>query len=84
MTSPADDTVQLRAATAADAGSVVALCKASLTETYGAFMEPDEMRPWTDGTEVEDYVARMWPRMTVPSATTGWWGWLRWMIRSST
>jgi ribosomal protein S18 acetylase RimI-like enzyme len=65
VTSPADDTVQLRAATAADAGSVVALCKASLTETYGAFMEPDKMRPWTDETEVEDYVARMWPRMTV-------------------
>jgi ribosomal protein S18 acetylase RimI-like enzyme len=28
-------------------------------------MEPERMRPWTEGTEVEDYVAKMWPRTTV-------------------
>ncbi|MBD95467.1 MAG: hypothetical protein CL482_14595 [Acidobacteria bacterium] len=65
MTSTADDAVRLRAATQADITSVVALCKVSLTKTYGAFMDPERMRPWTDGTEVEDYVARMWRRMTV-------------------
>lgn len=57
--------VQLRAATVADTFAIVRLCKASLTRTYGSFMERERMRPWIEGTEVEDYVARTWPRMTV-------------------
>ncbi len=57
--------IRLRAATEADTPAVVGLCKVSLSTTYGAFMDPERMRPWTDGTEVEDYVARTWPRMTV-------------------
>ena len=57
--------IRLRAATLVDTTAIVRLCKVSLTTTYGAFMAPDRMRPWTEGTEVEDYVAKMWPRTTV-------------------
>lgn len=59
------DRMELRPATAADQQAVVELCKMSLTTTYGAFMEPERMRPWVEGREVEDYVERMWPGMTV-------------------
>ena len=55
----------LRQATEADQLAIVDICKASLTTTYGVFMNPERMRPWVDGQEVEEYVARMWPRMTV-------------------
>jgi ribosomal protein S18 acetylase RimI-like enzyme len=55
----------LRPATEADQPAIVDICKTSITTTYGAFMHPERMRPWVDGQEVEHYVARMWPRMTV-------------------
>ena len=41
------------------------LCRTSLTTTYGAFLDPERMRPWIDGREVEDYVERMWTHMTL-------------------
>ncbi len=55
----------LRAATTDDQTSIVELCKTSLTTIYGTFMAPERMRPWVEGNEVEDYVRRMWPCMTV-------------------
>ncbi len=55
----------LRPATDADQPAIVDICKTSITTTYGVFMNPERMRPWVNGQEVEDYVARMWPRMTV-------------------
>ena len=58
----------LRAATEADQPAIVDICKTSITKTYGTFMNPERMRPWVDGQEVEAYVARMWPRMTVAVA----------------
>lgn len=57
--------VRLLPATLADTAAIVQLCKVSLPTTYGAFMEPERMRPWIEGSEVEDYVAGTWPRMTV-------------------
>ena len=57
--------VGLRPAAEADQPAIVDICKASITTTYGVFMHPERMRPWVDGQEVENYVARMWPRMTV-------------------
>lgn len=57
--------VRLRAATRVDAAAIVRLCKVSLPTTYGGFMAPERMRPWIEGTEVEDYVAATWPRMTI-------------------
>jgi GNAT superfamily N-acetyltransferase len=65
MSSTRPGDLRLRAATQVDETAIVRLCKVSLTTTYGAFMEPERMRPWTEGTEVENYVARMWPRTTV-------------------
>ena len=65
MSSTRSADVRMRAATQVDTTAIVRLCKVSLTTTYGAFMEPERMRPWTEGTEVEDYMARMWPRTTV-------------------
>ena len=58
----------LRPATEADQPAIVDICKTSITKTYGTFMNPERMRPWVDGQEVEGYVARMWPRMTVAVA----------------
>jgi ribosomal protein S18 acetylase RimI-like enzyme len=56
---------RFRPATAADQRVIASLCKSSIAATYGPFMNPDLMRPWVEGQEVEDYVAGMWPRMTV-------------------
>ncbi len=58
----------LRSATDTDQAAIVNICKTSMTTTYGVFMHPEQMRPWVDGQEVEDYVARMWPHMTVAVA----------------
>ena len=55
----------LRPATEADQSAIVDICKRSITTTYGVFMDPERMRPWVDGREVEEYVARMWSRMIV-------------------
>ena len=57
--------VGLRPAAEADQPAIVDICKSSITTTYGVFMDPERMRPWVEGREVEDYVARMWPHMTV-------------------
>ena len=57
--------LELRPATEVDQPAIVDICKTSITTTYGVFMNPERMRPWVDGQEVENYVARMWPRMTV-------------------
>ena len=57
--------LEFRPATEADQPAIVDICKASIATTYGVFMHPERMRPWVDGQEVENYVARMWPRMTV-------------------
>jgi ribosomal protein S18 acetylase RimI-like enzyme len=65
------DHVRLRWATAADQPAIVDICKTSITTTYGAFMDPERMRPWVEGREVEDYVARMWSQMTVAEGAEG-------------
>jgi ribosomal protein S18 acetylase RimI-like enzyme len=59
------DRVWLRPATADDQHSIVDICKTSIATTYGVFMDRERMRPWVEGREVEEYVARMWPHMTV-------------------
>ena len=59
------EALEFRPATEADQPAIVDICKTSITTTYGVFMNPERMRPWVDGQEVENYVARMWPRMTV-------------------
>ena len=65
MQEPDADRVRLRPATAADEPAIVDICKTSIATTYGVFMDPERMRPWVEGREVEEYVARMWPGMTV-------------------
>jgi ribosomal protein S18 acetylase RimI-like enzyme len=65
MPEPRADHARLRSATEADRSAIVELCKTSIATTYGAFIEPERMRPWVEGQEVERYVERMWPRMTV-------------------
>ena len=57
--------VGLRRAREADQAAIVDICKTSITKTYGVFMDPERMRPWVEGREVEEYVARMWSRMTL-------------------
>ena len=58
----------VRSATETDQAAIINICKSSITTTYGVFMHAERMRPWVDGQEVEHYVARMWPRMTVAVA----------------
>lgn len=58
----------LRSATETDQTAIINICKRSITTTYGVFMHAERMRPWVDGQEVEHYVARMWPHMTVAVA----------------
>ena len=65
MQEPRAERLALRPATEADQPAIVDICKTSITKTYGIFMDPERMHPWVDGQEVEDYVARMWPRMTL-------------------
>jgi GNAT superfamily N-acetyltransferase len=65
MPEPRADRLRLRSATEADQSAIVELCKTSIVTTYGVFMDPERMRPWVEGQEVEHYVERMWPRMTV-------------------
>ena len=55
----------LRRAREANQAAIVDICKTSITTTYGVFMDPERMRPWVEGREVEEYVARMWSRMTL-------------------
>ena len=62
------DGLTLRPATETDQPAIVALCKASIATTYGVFMDPERMRPWVDGQEVEHYVEKMWPHMTLAVA----------------
>lgn len=62
---PASHGARLRPATAADRPAIVQLCKSSLATTYGAFMDPELLRPWVEGREVEHYVERMWSHMIV-------------------
>ena len=57
------DRLVLRPAIGADQPAIVNICKTSITTTYGAFMDPEQMRLWVEGHEVEDYVARMWSHM---------------------
>ena len=45
--------------------AIVDLCKRSLVTTYAGFMTREKMHSWIEGTEVAEYVARMWPHMTV-------------------
>ena len=59
------DRFRLRPATEADQPAIVDICKTSIATTYGVFMDPDLMRPWVEGREVEEYVGRVWPHMTV-------------------
>ena len=68
MPEPSADRLRLRMATEADQPAIVELCKTSIATTYGVFMEPARMRPWVEGQEVERYVERMWPHMTVAVA----------------
>ena len=57
--------LELRPATVTDQPAIVDVCKTSIATTYGVFMDPKRMRPWVEGREVEEYVARTWPHMTV-------------------
>ena len=68
MPEPRADGLQLRPATETDQPAIVELCKTSIATTYGVFMAPERMRHWVEGQEVEHYVERMWPRMTVAMA----------------
>ncbi len=60
-----ENRIRLRRATPDDQSAIVDICKTSITTAYGAFMDEERMRPWVEGREVEEYVARMWPHMTV-------------------
>jgi GNAT superfamily N-acetyltransferase len=58
-------TPRLQPATHADRQAIIDLCKRSLVTTYGSFMDPERMRPWVEGGEVEAYVEKTWPRTTL-------------------
>ena len=60
-----DVPICLRPATRTDRQAIVALCKRSLVDTYDSFMDPERMRPWVEGDEVERYVEQTWRRTTL-------------------
>ena len=61
MTQPC---LELRPATAADQPAIFGLCRRSLVTTYADFVMREKMHSWIEGTEVEEYVRRVWPHMT--------------------
>lgn len=57
--------VTIRKATEQDIDAIIALCKESLDEAYGAFIPLDKLLPWLEGEIIDRLVADEWPAMTV-------------------
>ncbi len=51
-----DGNVEIRQATKADFDAIIEMCKSSLQVTYGSFLDEEDMKPWSEGDEIDKYV----------------------------
>jgi hypothetical protein len=51
--------LEFRPATAADQPAIIGLCRRSLVTTYADFIMREKTHSWIEGTDVDDYVARV-------------------------
>ena len=57
--------VKIRKSRPGDRDPIIRMCKASLRETYGPFLDADRMKPWVEGAEADRYVDTMLANMWV-------------------
>ncbi len=57
--------MKIRPAKKDDFTGIVTICVASMKATYGSFFTEDQMRPWIEGGETENYVRDMLDSMLV-------------------
>lgn len=55
----------IRKAREYDMSAIVELCRESLITTFSGVMEPEKLRPWAEGGDIEKYVRGNWPDMLV-------------------
>ena len=55
----------IREATEADLAEIIQVCRESIAETYGSFIEKEKMEPWVHGDEVEKFVTANWRNILV-------------------
>lgn len=72
------ESMSIRRAAEADIPAIVRICKDSMRETYGEFLDREAIEPWAHGDEVDRYVEGMWGKMTVADRGARLWGWRRW------
>lgn len=60
--------VKIRKSRPQDRGPIIHMCKISLQETYGPFLELDRVKPWIEGEETDHYVDQMLANMLVAEA----------------
>ena len=51
-----DGNIEIRQATKADFDAIIEICKSSLQATYGSFLDAEDMKPWSEGDEIDKYV----------------------------
>ena len=55
----------IRKAQEVDLKSLIELCRESLLASYGELVEAEQLRPWSEGEDIEKYVRGIWPKMLV-------------------
>ena len=55
----------IRQAQEIDIKDLVALCKESLLASFGDLVEPEKLRPWSEGNDIEKYIQGSWPNILV-------------------
>jgi putative acetyltransferase len=53
---PGGSVLTLRAARGGDVPQIIRVCKASIAETYGFFIDAEKLEPWVNGNEVEKFI----------------------------
>jgi len=62
---PRSSEVKIRKTRPEDRERVVGMCKVSMRETYGPFLDSERMKPWLEGQELDRYVDAMLANMLV-------------------
>lgn len=62
---PTSSEVKIRKCLPEDRDPIVSMCKGSIRETYGPFLDAERMKPWIEGGESDRYVDTMLTSMLV-------------------